>query len=370
MNPGEKQPIRRILVDAREFADSRLTGIGRVLEGLVSALAETDILNDILLAATHAPSLPFRLQNQAKVKIVELPGSFLKSEKALSDLTRSNIDLFISPYPKLPLFDCYTKAAHIIHDILDLTHPAYRKRLKVYFDGWRLKKALKRADLTWYDSMWSQKETRKYAGRIGNKPRVRYPGINDAFSQEKSDNDKAALQRYGLELGYVLVIGNGLPHKNLSVILKVAGRISRRVVFVGVEEKNRLFWESRYPTVSATWISHVQEGDLPSVLRAAFCLAQPSTAEGYGYPPLESMACGVPAIVSNIPVLFETTGSIALYADPHDPRSWVESFNALERDEVYKAQAEKGLKWVEPLKGSGGWRGHISDIKELLAERN
>jgi glycosyltransferase involved in cell wall biosynthesis len=361
---------KRILIDGREFVGARLTGIGRVLEGLVSTLAETDFAQEILLATGDAPSLPFRLKNRSKVKTVELPSSFLKSEKALSDLTRNNIDLFISPYPKLPLFGCYAKAAHIIHDILDLTHPAYKKRLKVYFDGWRLKKALKRADLTWYDSIWSQKETQKFAGRIGKKPRVRYPGIDASFSAEKSVDDKATLERYGLEPGYVLVIGNGLPHKNLGVLLEVAKQISRTIVFVGVQDKNRVYWKSRYPNESATWIRHVQNGDLPCLLRAAFCLAQPSTAEGYGYPPLESMACGVPAIVSNIPVLFETTGSIALYAHPHDPRSWIESLDALEKNEFHKAQAEKGLKWVEPLKGLKGWQGHISDMEELLAERN
>jgi hypothetical protein len=42
----------------------------------------------------------------------------------------------------------------------------------------------------------------------------------------------------------------------------------------------------------------------------------------------------------------------------------------LEKDEIYRAQAKKGLKWVEPLKGLKGWQGHISDIEELLVERN
>jgi glycosyltransferase involved in cell wall biosynthesis len=360
---------KRILIDAREFVEEKLTGIGRVLKGLVSALAETDLVREILLASSDPGSLPFRASTHEKISILELPPSFLGSEKALTEISKEDMDLFISPYPKLPLFGCYTKAAHIIHDILDLTHPAYKKRLKIIFDSWRLKKALKRADLTWYDSLWSQKETHKYAGRIGKKPRVRYPGIDAAFSPEKSVDDAAALMRYRLETGYVLVIGNGLPHKNLGVLLEVSDLISRRIVFVGVRDKNRLYWKSRYPKESAIWISHVKESDLPSLLRAAFCLAQPSTAEGYGYPPLEAMGCGVPAVVSNIPVLFETTGSIALYSDPRDPRSWMESLNALEKDEVYKAQTEKGLKWVEPLKGPKGWQGHISDIQELLVER-
>jgi len=177
------------------------------------------------------------------------------------------------------------------------------------------------------------------------------------------------LKKYGLDPGYVLVIGNGLPHKNLGVLLEVAEKVSRRFVFVGVQGKNRPYWKSRYPSESGLWISHAEDKDLPSLMRLAFCVAQPSTAEGYGYPPLEAMTCGVPAVVSNIPVLLETTGSIALYADPHDPRSWIESLSALERDELRKAQIEKGLKWVEPLKGTKGWQGHISDIQELLFER-
>lgn len=361
---------RRILIDAREFVEGKLTGIARVLEGLASALAENDVVGEIQLGASDPGSLPLKLKDHTKVKVVNLPSSFLKSEKALSRLTTDNIDLFISPYPKLPLFGCHAKAAHIIHDILDLTYPAYKKRIKVYFDAWRLKKALRRADLTWYDSLWSQKETRKFAGSVGKRPRVRYPGIDDAFSPEKSVDDAAALKKYSLEPGYVIVIGNGLPHKNLGVLLEGAEQISRKIVFVGVQDKNQQYWKSRYPNESATWITHVEEGDLPSLLRAAFCLAQPSTAEGYGYPPLEAVACGVPAVVSDIAVLLETTGSIAIYADPHDPTSWMEALSALEKDELYRAQVEKGLKWVEPLKGAKGWHGHISDIEALLKERS
>jgi glycosyltransferase involved in cell wall biosynthesis len=361
---------KRILIDAREFVEGRLTGIGRVIEGLVNALAETDVLEEIVLARSNAHSVPIRLKNGPKINSIGLPSSFLKSEGALSNLTKNNIDLFISPYPKLPLFGCHTKAAHFIHDILDLTHPAYKKRLKVHLDAWRLKKALSRGDLTWYDSDWSRNETQKFAGSVGKNARVRYPGINDAFAPEKSPHDAAQLKKCGLEPGYVLVIGNGLPHKNLGVLLQLAEKITRRLVFVGVQEKNQQYWKSRYPNEPANWISHVQEGDLPSVFRAAFCLAQPSTAEGYGYPPLEAMACGTPAVLSSIPVLLETTGSVALYADPHNPGAWIEALSNLEKDELYRSQVQKGLKWVEPLKGTKGWQVYIADIEELFGKTN
>jgi glycosyltransferase involved in cell wall biosynthesis len=361
---------KRILIDAREFVEGKLTGIGRVLEGLVNALAETDLAREISLASSNPGALPFRADAREKIRAIELPLSFLRSEKALTELSREDVDLFISPYPKLPFFGVGTSAAHIIHDILDLTHPAYKKRLKVHFDGWRLRKALKRADLTWYDSLWSQKETQKYAGRIGKRPRVRYPAIDGSFVPSETDADGEVLKKFGLDPGYVIIIGNGLPHKNLGVLLETAGQISRRIVLVGVPEKNRQYWRSRFPGESATWITHADDEDLPSLVRNSFCLAQPSTAEGYGYPPLEAMACGIPAVVSKIPVLMETTGSVSLYADPNDPKTWIESFAALEKSETYRIQVQKGLKWVEPLKGRKGWQGYLSDLEELLKERS
>jgi glycosyltransferase involved in cell wall biosynthesis len=360
---------RTVLIDAREFAHERLTGIARVLEGLIDALSVHQPATTILLAACNPVYIPSQFRHQNGIQIEQLPKSFLSAEKRLSDLSKRS-DIFISPYPKLPLFGVECHAVNIIHDVLDLTHPLYKRRPRILFDKYRLKNALHRADLTWYDSVWSLKETRKLAGNVGKRPKVRYPGIDAAFSAEKTDNDAGALKKYHLEPGYVIAVGNGLPHKNLAVLLDAADQISRKMVFVGVREKDQLYWKSQCQKESATWIAHVQDGDLPSLLRGAFCLAQPSTAEGYGYPPLEAMACGVPAVVSNIPVLLETTGSIALYPDPHNPRAWIESLNALERDEVRRAQVQKSLEWVEPLKGANGWTGHISDIAALLNERN
>jgi glycosyltransferase involved in cell wall biosynthesis len=358
---------QRILIDGRELVEGRLTGIGRVLLGLVGALAVSDAVEIITLATSNAKSVPFQIKIHPNVKIIEIPLSFFTSEKALSDLTRNTSDFFISPYPKLPLFGCYTKAAHFVHDVLDLTHPAYKRRLRVIFDAHRLRKALKRADLTWYVSSWSMEETKKYAGYIGKNPKVRHNGIDDIFSPRKENNEESILKKYGMEPGYVLVLGNGLPHKNLGAMLTVANEASHKILFVGVSEENRKHWQIRHPEAKALWLSHVTEQDLPAIIRAAFCLAQPSTAEGYGYPPLEAMACGVPAVVSRIPVLVETTGGNALYADANNSMDWIQAFQKLEKKSFYQGQVEKGLKWVSTLLGNKGWQRHILDIAELLS---
>lgn len=357
-----------ILIDGREFVKGRFTGIGRVLEGLVDALVESGVTKQIVLAVENIEAIPNALIGQGGIEFEKLPKGTVRQERALSKFSKRGFVLFISPYRKLPLFGTRCRTIHIIHDVLDLTHPVYKKRLKVLLGMIRLKLALRRADLTWYDSSWSMEESRKLVGTVGRNPRIRHLGVDEKFKRERPQAYIQILRKYGLEPGYVLVVGNGLPHKNLGVLLHISKEVGRRLVFVGVKEKNMEYWVKKYPMSGALWIGHAAEEDLPAVMNGAFCLAQPSTAEGYGYPPLEAMACGVPAVVSSLPVLIETTGGHALYADPLSPREWLEKIKVLGDEETYKEFIEKGLKWVNPLRGRNGWSKHVSDVRELIEE--
>ena len=355
----------RILIDAREFVRGRFTGIARVIQGLTESLAKAVFSNEVSLAVQDLNAVPTGLRAQSKMSIKHLPEPFLISEKALAELSR-HFDLYLSPYPKLPLFGVHCSAVHIVHDILDLTHPLYRTRFKTVFDRYRLKRALHRADITWYDSSWSMAETKKHFGWCGRNPKVRHPGIQDVFRPEKQNDDISILEAYNLKAGYVLALGNGMPHKNLGVILEIAHELDRPIVFAGVSDKNRQYWGSKYLETHAIWIRHVEEHHLPALLRGAFCLVQPSLVEGYGYPPLEAMACGRPAIVSRIPVLLETSGNCALSAPPDAPTAWRDSLSALGDRTLYDDLVEKGLKWTEALRGRRAWQPYLEDIENLM----
>lgn len=341
-----------------------MTGIGRMLSGIVDALAECAWVKTITLA-TGGDVIPACLR-RSPVASIMLPKSFVRAEWALSKLTQKGYDVFMSPYPKLPLFGVHCLSVHTIHDVLDLRNPFGRIQFKTFIDTKRLGNALQCSDMTWYDSAWSMKETEALIGFKGRDPRVRHLGIDQRFTEAVQGEDRMVLEKYGLPQEYILIVGNGLPHKNIGLLLKTTELCPRILVFVGVPRKNRNHWKGLDRTNRSIWIETVRDEDMPPLMRQAYCLFQPSLVEGYGYPPLEAMACGTPAVVSDIPVLVETTGGNALVADPRDGESWVAAYRHLEEEAVYHALVEKGLLWVAHLRGRQGWIRHMDDIEELM----
>jgi glycosyltransferase involved in cell wall biosynthesis len=63
---------------------------------------------------------------------------------------------------------------------------------------------------------------------------------------------------------------------------------------------------------------YAEDVDLPALYSAATVFVYPSLYEGFGLPPLEAMACGVPVISSNAASLPEVVGDAARLIDPTD----------------------------------------------------
>ena len=65
-----------------------------------------------------------------------------------------------------------------------------------------------------------------------------------------------------------------------------------------------------------------------------FCF--PSFYEGFGMPPLEAMACGTPAIVSDRSSLPEVVGDAALTVDPDDAQQMADTLQRVLNDDVLR----------------------------------
>jgi glycosyltransferase involved in cell wall biosynthesis len=64
------------------------------------------------------------------------------------------------------------------------------------------------------------------------------------------------------------------------------------------------------------WMPDVPDDDVPALLGGAMVFVFPSLHEGFGFPPLEAMACGTPVICSNRTSLPEVVGDAGLLVAP------------------------------------------------------
>jgi alpha-1,3-rhamnosyl/mannosyltransferase len=123
---------------------------------------------------------------------------------------------------------------------------------------------------------------------------------------------------------YLLAVGTLQPRKNLEAALRAFERLDtgHRLVVVGARgwrDEELLARVERSPASARIELrGFVADDELLTLYRGADCLLYPSRAEGFGFPPLEAMACGTPVVTTTAGSLPEVTGDAALVVDPDD----------------------------------------------------
>jgi glycosyltransferase involved in cell wall biosynthesis len=83
----------------------------------------------------------------------------------------------------------------------------------------------------------------------------------------------------------------------------------------------------------------------------------PSLYEGFGFPPLEALACGTPVLTSNVSSLPELVGDAAVLVDPSDVGAIADGVERLWHDADLRTQLRlRGLaraaafSWTRPAR--------------------
>lgn len=191
------------------------------------------------------------------------------------------------------------------------------------------------------------------------------PGIDDCFTPlGNSAADSEIVGKHRIPRPYILFVGNLEPKKNVGSLieafrrLKTAAGIAHSLVIAG-----RSGWNcsSLFRLVTkldmrreVIFTGFIPAEELPAIYRCADLFVFPSWYEGFGLPPLEAMACGVPAIVSNRGALPETVGDAALTVDPADVPAITQAMRVvLDRRELRDSLVERGLERASRF----AWRG-------------
>jgi glycosyltransferase involved in cell wall biosynthesis len=91
---------------------------------------------------------------------------------------------------------------------------------------------------------------------------------------------------------------------------------------------------------------------LARLMAGARALLMPSIAEGFGLPPVEAMALGTPAILSDIAAHREAAGTCGLFLPLHDRQAWLDAILRLASDESALAEARRRVAPFRPISWS------------------
>lgn len=313
--------------------DRPLTGISRYTLELARALAELHPRPAIHILAA-GPLGP--LAGQTPFPVHPLPGCrLLPFLLSLGSLwlpllaRRFQLDLLHDPTGSTPFLfgSAQAKLVVNIHDVFPWSFPGHSSPLDTFIYRHWLPWALPhRADQVITCSQQSQADIHRYLRFPMTRIQVIHYGLSSIFQPVPREKAAAFLQeKYLLHEPYLLFLGSLTRRKNLARALQAFTLVARsrpglRFVLVGprawlntpVEQIVRsLQIEDRIQLTGP-----VPDTDLPYFYSAAQAFVFPSLYEGFGFPPLEAMACGTPVITSNCSSLPEVAGDAALLVDP------------------------------------------------------
>jgi glycosyltransferase involved in cell wall biosynthesis len=135
----------------------------------------------------------------------------------------------------------------------------------------------------------------------------------------------AARFRLRLPESYFLFVSTIEPRKGIDTLLRayerVAPHVREHLVIVGKRGwyYNTLYTQARGIGLDRIhFVDYVSDQELPFVYNLATAFVFPSRYEGFGFTPLEAMACGVPVIASNSSSIPEVVADAGLLIPPND----------------------------------------------------
>jgi len=228
-----------------------------------------------------------------------------------------------------------------LHDLNHLCVQDNSSAMKRAYYRCVIKPACHRATFVLTVSEYSKREITAWAGVSADRVVNVGNGVGAPFTLDGAKHQPG--------FPYLLYVGSHKPHKNLPRLLK-AFAIS------GVSSDVRLVMTGKpSPALNAqveelnlggrvVFVDSTKNEKLACMYRGALGLVFPSLYEGFGLPPLEGMACGIPVVTSNICSLPEVIGEAGILVDPLDVEAIADGIRRVVQDSGLRAELQqKGL---------------------------
>lgn len=348
-------------IDAR-FAVHNRRGIGNYTLRLIQNLAEIDKTNEYILYIDKE-DVENVLPQECNFKVKRLwPSNYLIWEQIVLPLQaqKDKLDVLHCTGNTAPLY--VDKRICLVSSIMDVMYlkgysilprssSMYQRFGRIYRKI-VVPRTIKHVSKIITISNFSKNDILRHIPNMeGDKINVIYLAADGRFHymHNKIEAFNKVKDKFGINSSYILALGGVDPRKNTKFIvenfieLKRERRIVEKLVVVGTPN-----WRQTNCKEDIIFTDFVSEEDLVLLYNCATVFLYPSLYEGFGIPPLEAMACGVPVITSNITSIPEIAGDAAVQINPQDPEELKASILALLDDEKLRGRLkERGFRQAE-----------------------
>ena len=231
-----------------------------------------------------------------------------------------------------------------IHDAIPWRNPEWFTRANSTQQRLLVTHTAKRATRVITDSHASKGDLIEFVGVDPDRIDVIHLGVAPDFRPALRDTDWLR-SKYDVTGPIILSVGTPEPRKNIIGSLEVFERVRREIPEATLLLVGDAGWRSEDldARLARAGSSVIRAGrlsfeDLTRTYASADCFLFPSLREGFGFPPLEAMASGLPVVCSNRPSLPEVVGSAALTADPGDVDGLATAVISVVQDEANGAE--------------------------------
>lgn len=355
----------------------RCTGVGRLYENLLSGLLEhgggerihtlvPDVHREAFLAQFDSPAIRPVFVRYGPMSLSDL---LLKGE----DLRRAapDVSLFYFPGHNVPLS---VPGRYIVgvNDVTVFSEHFHLPRYRKAAFRWLLARAVRRAEAVVTISETAKRDIVREFGIPPEKVQVVYPWVEEKFFPGSAGEPPGPSPVAG---EYILFVGLRIAHKNLEGLIRAF-----LLVATEVPDLRLVIAGSRYrsPDMVDRWkadlrlagrlveFPDVTDDDLRRLYAGARAFVFPSLAEGFGLPPLEAMASGVPVVCSDIPVFREVYGEAVCYVDPRHPESIANGIRRVLTDPDFSfGLSRKGGERAARYRRERSLKEHLESIRIL-----
>jgi glycosyltransferase involved in cell wall biosynthesis len=260
-------------------------------------------------------------------------------------IRRLRPDAYFGPAGALPLGNVGCPSVITIHDLAIYLNPGWFPGRQPLSTRVVVPRSLARADVIVAVSNNTADDIKELFGVPASRINVVPHGVSHLFRPMSREDLDIARVRLQLPERFILFVGTIEPRKNLTTLLEAWAMMRDRPDLVIVGD-----WGWLYEPIkerlgrlgpSVHHIEGLDPAELPAVYNLARVLAHPAWYEGFGFPPLEAMACGTPVVVSDRASLPELVGDAGLIAAADDPDAWRKALEKVVADSDLAADLKR-----------------------------